>query len=98
MLDNDPSFPILLVGAITTLIWWAGALLAWWRRRYLLTLGLFGAGAAAIVFTLTAADVPVPAAVVVTAAIARTPVAALLVGSFVYHQPKHAGRPQRWSP
>lgn len=88
---------VFIVGFATTLIWWAGAALAYWRKRSMLFAGLTLAGAVGLVITFANAGAGVPTWLLDLSLILRGPVAALLVASFIAHQPKHAPRPDRWT-
>jgi hypothetical protein len=90
---------LIALGALVTAVWWIAAVVAFHRKRWMLTAGSFGAGATAIVFTLTSSHVDVPEWLVTVAAVTRAPVAVFLVGSFLAHQPyRQAPRPDRWTP
>lgn len=97
-MDTDFSWPILAAGAARSCIWFAGAALAYYRRRWMVTAGMTGAGLTAIPFALLSANAHLPQVVIDIAAYTATPVVLLLVGGFMVHQPKHAPRPPRWTP
>ena len=96
-MESDLRVDILANGLLVSTIWYVGAYFAWWRRRWMLTVGLILAGSTAVAFTILSAGGDLPGWVVAVASYARTPVALLLVGSFVWNQPR-GGRPQSWLP
>lgn len=96
-MDSELKLDILANGALVSLIWWVGAAFAIWRKRWMLTIGLTLAGFSSAVFTGVSAGGEPPDWLVAVASYARTPVALLLVGSFIWNQPR-GSRPDAWVP
>lgn len=98
MPEHHFSGALALIGLWITLLWWVGAAYAYWRRRWMLTAAFFLAGLVGIVFSYTAAGSDIPRWLEWTASLARGPVAAMFVASFIFNQPRGSSRPTRWSP
>lgn len=94
---DELRLDIIANGILVTAIWWVGAYFAWYRKRWMLTIGLTLAGLTAAVFTIVSAGGAPPQLVIEVASYLRTPVALLLVGSFIWNQPR-GERPKQWLP
>lgn len=97
-MPRDFSLAIFLVGLVRVFVWWAGAALAWYRKRWAVCAGFALAGCNAIIFSFTSAQAEVPAGLADTSAVLGTPIVGLIVFGFIAAQPKRARRPHRWSP
>lgn len=97
-MTRDPSLPILIVGLVRVAVWFAGAGLAYWRRRWAVSAGFALAGVVSIINTIDRSGGHVDMTLIELSALAATPVAALIVGGFIANQPRFADRPSRWSP
>ncbi len=98
MMTPDIDWVLFAVGFVRVLIWWIGAVLALYRKRYLLTVGFGLAGLAAIPLTFDHAQAPIDQNLVDVAWLVSTVAVGLIVASFVAVQPRRLERPTRWAP
>lgn len=97
-MNRDFSLILLLSGLALPLILGYGAILAYWRRRWAVSIGFLLMGLNSVVFSFTSANAEVPETLVTFASLLRIPAVALVVFGFVVNQPKRARRPARWTP
>ena len=92
------SFSVYLFinGLVTPVIWFAGAGLAWWRKRWAVFAGMCGAGLVGVVSAVLYAGGEVSPTLMDIAGFARAPVVGLLVAGFIAAQPRRVPRPPKW--
>ena len=97
-MNEDFSLIVLIVGLVRPLLWWAGAVLAFYRKRWAVCSGFALAGCNSLVLAFYNAQARVPDTLVEAAASLQVLVAGLIVFGFIAAQPKRARRPGSWSP